>query len=112
MHHPQLELRPLAGALGAEVFGVDLGQTLDADLIGAIRRAWLEHLVLFFRDQRLDADQYLAFARRIAEPVEYPMLRGLGPEPLSNAFNAIALGDALAGKRTPVKAALLDQKVV
>ena len=82
MHHPQLELRPLAGALGAEVFGVDLGQTLDADLIGAIRRAWLEHLVLFFRDQRLDADQYLAFARRIAEPVEYPMLRGLDGHPL------------------------------
>lgn len=82
MQPPQLDVRPLAGALGAEVFGVDLGQPLDADLIGAIRRAWLEHLVLFFRDQRLDVDQYLAFARCIAQPVEYPMLRGLDGYPL------------------------------
>lgn len=82
MQLPQLDVRPLAGALGAEVFGVDLGQSLDSDLIGAIRGAWLEHLVLFFRDQQLDADQYLAFARCIAQPVEYPMLRGLDGYPL------------------------------
>ena len=37
---------------------------------------------------------------------------GLGPEPLSNAFHGAALADALAGRRSPVKAALLDQKTV
>lgn len=37
---------------------------------------------------------------------------GLGPEPLSNAFNGPALAAALSRKRTPVKAALLDQQVV
>ena len=42
----------------------------------------------------------------------HPMLRALGPEPLSNEFNAIALGEALKGRRTPIKAALLDQKIV
>ena len=42
----------------------------------------------------------------------HPMLRILGPEPLSNTFNAVALGEALKGRRTPIKAALLDQKVV
>ena len=36
----------------------------------------------------------------------------LGPEPLSNAFNGPVLSGALAGKRTPIKAALLDQRVV
>lgn len=36
----------------------------------------------------------------------------LGPEPLSNAFNGPALSAALAGKRTPIKSALLDQRVV
>ena len=77
-----LDLRPLAGALGAEVYGVDLGGALDADLVHAIRQAWLEHLVLFFRDQQLDNDQYLAFACRIAQPVEYPMLKGLDGYPL------------------------------
>ncbi|MCR9221486.1 MAG: bifunctional DNA-formamidopyrimidine glycosylase/DNA-(apurinic or apyrimidinic site) lyase [Alphaproteobacteria bacterium] len=39
-------------------------------------------------------------------------LAGLGPEPLSDAFDALCLSAALAGKRTPIKAALLDQRVV
>jgi len=43
---------------------------------------------------------------------EHKLLKGLGPEPLSNAFNGPALSEALAGKQTPIKAALLDQKVV
>jgi formamidopyrimidine-DNA glycosylase len=43
---------------------------------------------------------------------DHRMLRNLGPEPLGNAFNAAVLGAALAGKRTPIKAALLDQRVV
>ena len=43
---------------------------------------------------------------------EYPRLKKLGPEPLSNQFNAAYLGEALKGKQTPIKAALLDQAVV
>lgn len=43
---------------------------------------------------------------------EHRMLKGLGPEPLGNAFNAAVLDRSLAGKRTPIKAALLDQKIV
>ena len=43
---------------------------------------------------------------------EHRMLRHLGPEPLGNAFNAAVLNGALAGKRTPIKAALLDQRIV
>lgn len=40
------------------------------------------------------------------------LLKGIGPEPLGNAFSGPALESALAGKHTPIKAALLDQKVV
>lgn len=40
------------------------------------------------------------------------LLAGLGPEPLGNAFSGPVLAAALAGKKTPIKAALLDQKVV
>jgi formamidopyrimidine-DNA glycosylase len=43
---------------------------------------------------------------------EHRMLQRLGPEPLGNAFNAAVLNAALAGKRTPIKAALLDQRIV
>lgn len=38
--------------------------------------------------------------------------KGMGPEPLGNAFNADSLNQALAGRQTPIKAALLDQRVV
>jgi formamidopyrimidine-DNA glycosylase len=41
-----------------------------------------------------------------------PLLRGLGPEPLGNAFDAAMLAHACAGKKTSLKAALLDQRVV
>jgi formamidopyrimidine-DNA glycosylase len=43
---------------------------------------------------------------------EHRMLKTLGPEPLGNAFNADVLSQALSAKRTPIKAALLDQKNV
>jgi formamidopyrimidine-DNA glycosylase len=40
------------------------------------------------------------------------LLAGLGPEPLDDAFSVAVLNAALTGKRTPIKAALLDQKIV
>jgi len=43
---------------------------------------------------------------------QHRLLAALGPEPLGNAFSGPALADRLAGKRTPIKAALLDQRVV
>ena len=42
----------------------------------------------------------------------HPLLADIGPEPLGNEFNGPYLADALAGRRTPIKAALLDQKIV
>src|ERR1700726_892180 len=41
-----------------------------------------------------------------------PLLRGLGPEPLGNAFDAAMLAQACKGKKTSLKAALLDQRIV
>jgi formamidopyrimidine-DNA glycosylase len=46
------------------------------------------------------------------EDDDSPYLRGLGPEPLSNAFNAAEMADRFRGKKAPIKAALLDQRVV
>jgi len=43
---------------------------------------------------------------------EEPLLRGLGPEPLGNAFDATMLARSCVGKKTSLKAALLDQRVV
>jgi formamidopyrimidine-DNA glycosylase len=43
---------------------------------------------------------------------EYPGFKGLGPEPISNEFSGAYLEEAFEGKKAPVKAALLDQRVV
>jgi taurine dioxygenase len=72
-----LEIRRIAGALGAEVRGVDLAKPLSQEQVGALRRAWLEHLVLFFRDQPLTPEQFMAFARAWGEPIEYPFVHGI-----------------------------------
>ncbi len=46
---PTLEIRPIAGALGAEIHGVDLSRSLSADIVARLRHALLDHLVIFFR---------------------------------------------------------------
>ena len=72
-----IQLKRIAGALGAEVSGLDLARPVSDQQAAALRAAWLEHLVLFFRDQPLMPAQYMAFARRIGQPVEYPFVRGI-----------------------------------
>jgi taurine dioxygenase len=69
-----VEIRRLAGALGAEILGVDLSRSIPAQ---EIRRAFLEHQVVFFRDQKLDPAQLMAFARTMGKPIEYPFVKGI-----------------------------------
>ncbi|MGQ0654246.1 MAG: TauD/TfdA dioxygenase family protein [Betaproteobacteria bacterium] len=75
-----MEIRRIAGALGAEIHGVDLAKASDAD-IAFVRKAWLEHLVVFFRGQDLTPEAFMAFARRIGQPVEYPFVKGIAGFP-------------------------------
>jgi taurine dioxygenase len=77
----EIEVRPIADALGAEIGGVDLSRPLDGATVRAIRRALLDHLVIFFRDQHLDSDAFLAFARTMGTPVEYPLVKGIDGYP-------------------------------
>src|SRR5947207_12185540 len=72
-----LDIRPLSGTIGAEILGIDLGADVSDETIAAIRAAWREHLVIFFRDQRLEPAQFLQTASRFGEPVEYPFVKGL-----------------------------------
>ena len=80
-----IEIEPLAGALGAVIRGVDMATRLDDEVVAEIRRAFLQHLVIFLRDQHVTPPQQMAFARRFGEPMEYPQLRGLPEEPLITA---------------------------
>jgi taurine dioxygenase len=63
-HYRRVTVEPVAGACGAIVGGVDLAGDLDDDVIAEMRRAILDHQVLFFRGQRLTPDQQVAFSRR------------------------------------------------
>jgi len=76
-----IEARKVSGALGAEISGVDLRRPLARQEFDEIKRLWLEHLVIFFRNQDLDENQYLAFAAQFGEPVEYPFVKGLDGYP-------------------------------
>lgn len=77
MPSPMLQVTRLAGAIGAEVCGLDLREPLDGEQAAQLRALWLEHGVVFLRGQALDSDQFLAFARTIGTPVEYPFVRGI-----------------------------------
>lgn len=64
-------------ACGAEVTGIDISKSLSADEIRDIRTAWLEHHVLAFPDQKLDHDQFEAFASQFGEFGEDPYFNPL-----------------------------------
>jgi taurine dioxygenase len=78
---PSFTVEPVAGALGAEITGIDLAKPLSDETLAALRRAWLEHGVVFFRDQELSPAAFLAFARRFGEVIEYPFVKGLPEHP-------------------------------
>jgi taurine dioxygenase len=80
MPYERIRVEPLAGALGAEISGVELAKPLDESAVGEIRRAWLEHQVLFFRDQPLTLDEHKAFARRFGELHVHPVLQPMASQ--------------------------------
>src|SRR3954470_19277054 len=114
-------VEPVVGALGAELTGVDLAGDLPDDVVAEIRRIWLDHLVLFFRDQTLEPEQFVAFARRLGEPVEYPFVKGIDghPEIISVAklphetvnFGGIWHSDTVYLPRPPMATMLVAREV-
>ena len=60
----RMEVRPISGALGAEILGVDLSAGIDDETFARIRGTFLEHGVIVIRDQDLTPEQHLAAARR------------------------------------------------
>ncbi len=70
-----LDVQPVGGVIGAEIHGVDLSAELAEETYGAIRAAFNEHGVVFFRDQQLTNEQYEAFASRFGEVLTIQELR-------------------------------------
>ncbi|WP_294042648.1 TauD/TfdA family dioxygenase [Sphingomonas sp.] len=81
MQKTKLDIRPLAGALGAEIRGADLRRLLDEDDRKAFRRALLDHLVIFFPDQGLSNEELLAFGKTWGALATYDFSPTLDADP-------------------------------
>ena len=67
MAHQSIEVRKLTPAIGAEIFGVDLGGEISNSQFEAIHDALLHHVVIFFRDQKMTPEQHKSFGRRFGK---------------------------------------------
>jgi formamidopyrimidine-DNA glycosylase len=91
------------------------GRITTGDADGA--EAKHDHVVLTLDDGTVvrlnDARRFgtLDYLRR-GEEAMHPLLAGMGPEPLGPDFDGAYLSRALTGKMTPIKSALLDQRIV
>ena len=81
MRNSRIEVRPIAGAIGAEIHNVDVGADLDEGNVGDIRQALLDHCVIFFRDQKLDVARHKVFTRRFGEIFIHPNYKGTQADP-------------------------------
>ncbi len=81
-----IEIHPLDAPLGAEISGIDLSRPLDDGEAAEIRRAFAEHLVLFFRDQQFTPEQQVAFAGLFGPVGTYPF-----SEPIAEHSQVIAI---------------------
>jgi taurine dioxygenase len=120
-NYRHIEVRPVAGALGAEIYGVDMARDLGAEVVSEVRQALLDHLVIFLRDQVVTPQQQVAFARKFGEPVEYPQLKGLPEAPMitpvvkleheRNNFGGIWHSDTTYLEKPPMGSMLLAREI-
>ncbi len=81
---PQFEkitVTPKGVTLGAEISGVRLSGDLPDEVIAEIRRAWLDHKVVYLRDQDITSTEHVEFARRFGELEVHPFLLGSEEHP-------------------------------
>jgi len=62
-----LKLRPLSYSLGAEVCDIDVSRNMAEQEFGELYRAFLDHGILLFRNQRITREQHIDFSRRFGE---------------------------------------------
>jgi len=116
-----LQVTPTGGALGAVVTGIDLASEQSQETRAALRAAWLEHLVLVFPDQPLEAAEFLAFANTIGTPGRYPFVSGLPDYPdiievkkledEKNNFGGIWHSDTVYLDRPPMASMLVAREI-
>ena len=82
MHEFQrITVRPLSGALGAEVSGVDLSKPVSGEIFAEILSAFHAHLVLFFRAQTLTREHLKVFTARFGPLFRQPNIEAMADDP-------------------------------
>ncbi len=81
MTRSELEIRPLAGALGAEILGADLSRPVPDETFAEIHRAFLRYGVVALREQKLDREAQIAFGRRFGRLDVHPIANGMDEHP-------------------------------
>lgn len=76
-----MRVTPISGVCGARVEGVDLASDLDDDTVAALRRAVLEHLVVFVPGQDLTPERQVAFSRRLGPYSPVPFVEPIAEHP-------------------------------
>ncbi|MBI2951574.1 TauD/TfdA family dioxygenase [bacterium] len=79
-----IQIIPTGGALGAEARGLDLRQPLSPGQVNRLRAAFLDHGVLFFRDQRISEEDQVRFSRYFGDPA--PHVREQPDRPIQEIF--------------------------
>ena len=116
-----MQIKKLAGALGAELLGIDLGHKLTENAAAAVRQALLDHGVIYLRGQNLTPDQFMDFAKAMGTPVEYPFVKGLEGYPHiievkkleheTSNFGGVWHSDTTYLERPPMGSMLLSREV-
>ena len=81
MNYSKFRVKPISGALGAEVFDIDLSKSLDNSTMDEIHEAFNEYIVLLFRDQDLSVKQHRGFASRFGKLIPHPYVTGVDEDP-------------------------------
>lgn len=75
MNYRRIDVQPISGALGAEIYGIDIAcQTSDDEIMQEVRMALSEQGVIFFRDQEITPEQHIAFGRWFGPLNRHPVL--------------------------------------
>ena len=109
-----IDVRPLSGALGAEVHGIDLKRPLTGNLRAAVHNALWNHLVLFFPGQQLNTSEFKSFGESWDKLVVYPTAPSAKADP-DVVEHVASRGDVadmwhtdLTWQRDPAKIAVLS----
>ena len=94
-----ITVTPLTVRIGAEITGIDLTQPLSPEQIVELNRAFTEHLVIFFRDQKISHENHMAAGRAFSELIVHPGAPGIEGYPLIVAIHADADSKYVAGER-------------